>query len=224
MGRGVGCQAVITGRSGCRNRHRKLVRAQAFSRTRSCHCCRLGAALSPQHQAVSRNPGWDFRLRPPSPRWQLHPCERTMAGVEIIGQRLEQGPAGPRLASDTRLRISSVILVMVLGRPGIPGLTLRLRARTSAGGGMESRVLKPAGARQLFAQLATTSPSQGHPDLWGRSPRGHGSAKFPARDTDGASGVEAPSTHPHPQLCIGCKTPSRSGRTHRLPNASPKNF
>lgn len=80
--------------------------------------------------------------------------------MEIIGQRLEQGPAGPRLASDTSLRISSVTLVMVLGRPGIPGLTLRLGQDLSSSWGWhgEQGAKASRGPPALCTTLHITRP------------------------------------------------------------------
>lgn len=81
------------------------------------------AAAWGQHSAPSTrqyllHPGRHLRLEPPSPRWQ-HPPKRgrTTAGVEIIERpKIGAGShAGPRSASDTSLRNSSVILAMVLG-------------------------------------------------------------------------------------------------------------
>lgn len=164
------------------------------------------AAAWGQHSAPSTrkyllHPGRDFRLEPLSPRWQHPPSRgRMTAGVEII-ERPKIGAGshtGPCSASDTSLRNSSVILAMVLGRPGIPGLTLSPRARISAaaGYGMESRVLQPN------PRPASSPHDQPPRHLAGATliseagaPGRQGSAKFPAREANGASGVEAPSTH-----------------------------
>lgn len=77
-----------------------------------------------------------------------------------------------------------------------PWATLSLRSWTSAGAGcgMESACLsqpRPSSSPHVGPPRHLAG---GHPDLWGRSPRGQGSAEFPTRKANRSSGMEAPST------------------------------